>query len=120
MRTVADAMAEALVTVEQAMTIQQASAAMLDAGVHAAVVVDRKKKARGVITADDIFRALAQGYDAGETLVGAIAASDPLLARPDEPLAEAHLRMRAEACAVAAVAGPHGEPLGLLEDHEAG
>jgi CBS domain-containing protein len=112
-------MQEAAVIVEPATTIQQASAAMLDAGVHAAVVVDRKK-VRGVVTADDISRALAQGYDAGETVVGAIAERDPFLARPDEPLAEAHLRMRAGACAVAAVAGRHGEPLGLLEDHEAG
>jgi CBS domain-containing protein len=118
-RTVADAMAEASVIVEPATTIQQTSAAMLDAGVHAAVVVDRGKVC-GVVTADDISRALADGYDATETLVGAIAESDPLLARPDEPLAEAHQRMRARGRPVAAVAGRHGEPLGLLEDREAG
>ena len=96
MRTVADAMAAPPMIVEPAPTIQDTSAAMLDARAHAAVVVD-DGRACGIATAEDVSRALAYGYDAVETLVGVIAERDPPLARPDEPLAEVHQRMRADA-----------------------
>jgi CBS domain-containing protein len=118
MRTVADAMS-APVVVEPETTIQAASAAMLDARAHAAVVVDGGRVC-GIATAGDVARALADGYDATETRIGAIADRDPPLARPGEPLAEAHQRMRADGHGVVAVAGAHDEPLGLLVDPEAG
>jgi predicted transcriptional regulator len=111
-------MSPVAVTVEPAMTLQAASAAMLDAGVQAAVVVERGKTC-GLLTAEAVARALAEGFDARTTLVGAVAQRNPALARPDEPLAEVHQRMRAEQCGLAAVTGRHDEPLGLLEDPEA-
>jgi CBS domain-containing protein len=119
MRTVADAMVAPPVIVEPATTIQDAAAAMLEGGVHAAVVVDDGRVC-GITTAENISRALAAGYDATETLVGAIADRDRSLARPEEPLAEVHQRMRAEGHGVVPVAGAHGEPVGMLADPEAG
>jgi CBS domain-containing protein len=107
------------VTVEPATTVQDASAAMLDAGVQAALVVDRGRVC-GIVTAEDVLHALADGHDAAETLVRVIAQPDPPLVRPEEPLAEAHIRMRAGQRGVAPVAGPKDEPLGVLVDPEAG
>jgi CBS domain-containing protein len=118
MRTVANEMMSPPVVMEPETTVQAASAAMLDAGVHAALIVERAKVC-GLVTADDIARALAEGYDAAETLVGVICDRDVALVEPDEPLADAHERMRADGRRVAAVAGRRGEPLGLLEDPEA-
>jgi CBS domain-containing protein len=115
-RTVADAMAAPPVTVELETTISDASAAMLDARAHAALVV-KDGRVRGLATAEDVLRALAEGYDASGTLIGDIAEHDPPLARPDEELAEVHLRMRADGREVIPVAGPRGEPLGVLVDH---
>jgi CBS domain-containing protein len=106
------------VIVAPAATVQEASAAMLDARAHAALVVERGR-VRGLVTADDVSRALADGRDASATPVAAIARTEPPLARPDEPLAEVHQRMRAAGHAVAAVVGPRDEPIGVLEDHEA-
>lgn len=117
MRTVANEMTSPVV-VEPATTVQATSAAMLDAGVHAALIVDGGKVC-GLVTSDDIARALAEGYDTTETPVGVICDRDLALVKPDEPLADAHERMRADARRVAAVTGPRGEPLGLLEDPEA-
>jgi CBS domain-containing protein len=119
MRTVADAMVAPPVTVPPVATIQDTSAAMLDAHAHAAVVV-QDGRVCGIATADDVSRALAAGYDPAETEIGVIAERDPPLARPDEPLAEVHQRMRAEARSVLAVAGAGDEPVGVLADAEAG
>ena len=118
MRTVADAMRAPPVVVDAATTIQAASARMLDAGMHAAVVVDGGR-VRGVVTVDSVARALAHGLEATETPVRAIAEADAPLARPDEPLAEAHVWMRAQGRALVAVVAASGEAVGLLEDHEA-
>jgi CBS domain-containing protein len=117
MRTVADAMTPA-VSVNPAATIQDASTAMLDAGAHAAVVVDDGRVC-GLVTAQDVSRALADGHDPSETLVGAVAQRNPPLLRPEEPLAEVHERMRAAARDVLPVADEHDEPIGLLIDPEA-
>jgi CBS domain-containing protein len=118
MRTVADAMSTPPVTVQPATTIQAASMAMLDAGAHAALVVDDGRVC-GLVTADDVARALAAGHDPSETAVGAIADQDPPLVSPDDRLAEAHERMRAAGRDVVAVTGRHREPIGLLIDPEA-
>jgi predicted transcriptional regulator len=114
-RTVADAMAAPPVTVEPETTIRETSAAMLDARAHAAIVV-KDGRVCGLATAEDISHALAEGYDTG-ALIGAVAEPDPPVARPDEELAEVHLRMRADGREVIAVAGARGEPLGVLTDH---
>ncbi|MGH2946190.1 MAG: CBS domain-containing protein [Solirubrobacteraceae bacterium] len=119
MRSVADDMIAPAVSVGLATTIQDASAAMVDAGTQAAVVVDQGRVC-GIVTAADVARALGDGYDAAETPVGVIAERDPPLVRPDEPLAEVHQRMRTDGRAVVPVAGSHGEPLGVLVDTEAG
>jgi CBS domain-containing protein len=115
MRTVADAMAAPPVTVDPGTTIRETSAAMLDAHAHAAVVV-KDGRVWGLATAEDISRALAEGYDATGTLIGAIAEHDPPLARPDERLADVHLRMRADGRGVIPVAGARDEPHGVLAD----
>lgn len=117
MRHVADAM-DPPVIVQSASTLQQASAQMLDGHAHAAVIVEGGRVC-GLATAERIAAALAQGYDAAETPIGEIAERDPPLARPDEPLLEAHQRMRAEGHRRVPVVGPDREPLGVLEDSEA-
>src|SRR5438067_1515608 len=110
MRTVADALSES-VLVDDSMTLQDASSQMLDAGAEAAVVVEDDALV-GLITADDVARALAEGRDVAMTVVGAIADRDPLLARAGEPLVDVHQRMRMQQRPLAVAVGAHGEPLG--------
>jgi CBS domain-containing protein len=117
MRTVADAMTEPVI-VELSATIQDASATMLDGRSEAAIVVEGGK-VRGLVAAEDVARALAEGLDPTETPVGAIAGTDPPLAQSDEALADVHQRMRAEEHALAVVVGLEGQPVGLLADPEA-
>jgi predicted transcriptional regulator len=117
MRRVADSMTAPAVVVQPATTVQETSARMLDARVHAAVVVD-KGKVCGLVTAERVSDALAQGYDASETLVGAIAEQDAPIVGADEPLAEAHLRMRATGHAVVPVVDDDRQPVGVLQDLE--
>jgi CBS domain-containing protein len=115
MRTVADMMRAPAVTLEPATTLQEASARMLDAAVHAAVVVD-KGKVRGLLTAERLSAALAEGYDPAETLVGAVAEADPPLVAAEELLIDAHLRMRAQDRTLVPVVADDGRPVGILED----
>src|SRR5215207_6567955 len=117
MRTVADEMMEP-VFVEVSTTIQDASATMLDGRSGAAIVVEHGKL-RGLVSAADVARALADGLDPTATPVAAILGTAPARARGDEALAEVHQRMRAEQRPLAVVVGRDGRPLGLLADHEA-
>lgn len=112
-RTVADALGESVFVAAES-TLQQASALMLDAGTEAAVVILDGGSA-GLLTADDIARALAEGHDTTRTAVAAIAEREPLLARVDEPLLDAHRRMRDAQQELAVVVDGDGEPLGLVE-----
>lgn len=117
MRTVADAMITPAVTTPPSATIQDASTRMLDAGAHAAVVVDDGRVC-GLATAVDVSGALADGYDPTDTPIGVIAEPDPPAARPDEPVAEVHQRMRAQGRSLLPVLAPDGRPVGILEDPE--
>lgn len=117
MRRVAEAM-DPPVIVAPGSTLQEASAQMLDAHAHAAVIVDGGRVC-GLATAERIAAALSEGYDAAETAIGIIAEPDPPTAHPDEPLLEAHARMRSEGHRRVAVVGRDHEPLGVLEDSEA-
>jgi predicted transcriptional regulator len=114
MRLVADAMRSPPVTVGPATTVQQASATMLDAQVQAAVVV-ADGRVSGMVTAERLSEALAQGYDPTDTLVSVVAEREPPLVNADEPLAEAHQRMRAADRTIAVVTAG-GRPVGMLED----
>jgi len=116
MRTVAVATQET-VLVGQATTVQQASAAMLDRHVAAAIVVGGRGGV-GLLSAEDVTRALAEGRDATSTPVEAVASSDPLVVRLDEPLVDVHQRMRASRCSLAVVVDADGRARGVLEDHE--
>ena len=117
MRTVAAATKEA-VLVGPSTTIQQASAAMLERHVEAAIIVDGTT-VRGLMSANDVARALAEGRDATSTPVQAITASDPPIVDIDEPLAEVHQRMRAAQRPLVVVVARDGQAMGVLADHEA-
>jgi CBS domain-containing protein len=119
MRRVHDAMLTPPVVVDPSTTVQEAAARMLDARAEVAVIVDAGR-VWGLATAEHVAGALADGYDASETLIGKIALRDPPLARDDEPLVDAHQRMRAEGCPVVPVVGAGRAPVGVLVDHEAG
>ena len=95
-------------------TIKDASAAMLDDHVEAAIVSDGPKL-RGLVTARDVADALGD-RDVGSTLVADIARWDPLVVQRREPLAEAHERMRAADVPLAVVIGDDGRPVGVLPD----
>ena len=114
MRTVADEMTEP-VLVESSTTIQDAAARMLDAGTEAAVVVDGDV-VRGLMTAQHVAKALAEGRDATNTPVDLVCDPAPALARPDEPLADVHDRMRAEQHELAVAVSPGRKPVGLLAE----
>jgi CBS domain-containing protein len=92
---------------------------MLDASVQAAVVVDDGAVC-GLATAERVSAALSEGYDPTETLIGLIAERNPTMVAPEDPLAEVHQLMRAEGRPLVAVVGTKREPLGILEDSEAG
>jgi CBS domain-containing protein len=116
MRTAASAMTPVPI-LDASMTIQDASAAMLDDRVEAAVVVEGKKL-RGLLTASDVADALAAGRDAGSTPIASVANRDPRLVDAEEPLADAHQRMRAAGDSIAVVVDG-GRPVGVLADHGA-
>lgn len=115
MRTVSDVMRAPAVTVEPATTVQETSARMLDAGMHAAVLVDGGRVC-GMVTAERLSEALAQGRDPTETPVGEVAEPDPPLVRSEEPVSEAHLRMRAAGRTLVPVVTADRRPVGILED----
>lgn len=117
MRTVAAETKEVAV-VGPSTTIQQASAAMLDGRVETAIVVEGTA-VRGLISADDVARALAEGLDTTSTPVQAITTPDPTLVEVDEPLAEVHMRMRAAQRPIVVVVDRRGQAIGVLADHEA-
>jgi CBS domain-containing protein len=117
MRTVADEMLEPVI-VEASATIQDASATMLDGRSGAAIVLENGEL-RGLVSAADVARALAEGRDPTNTPVGAILGAAPPRARDDEALAEVHQRMRAQQRPLAVVVGRDGRPVGLLADHDA-
>jgi CBS domain-containing protein len=114
MRAVADAMTSVPI-LDASTTIQDAAAAMLDARVEAAVILDCGEL-RGLLTASDVAAALAEGRDAGSTPVATVSSPDPPLAEAKEPLAEARRRMRAAQNSLAVVIGEDGHPVGLLAD----
>jgi predicted transcriptional regulator len=112
MRTVGDAMQQPVV-VDESATIQEASARMLDARAHVALVV-RDGIVSGLATAEGVATALAEGRPASETRVAAIVDHDAPTFGPDHPLADAHQVMRSAARSLAVVVGDHDEPLGIL------
>jgi CBS domain-containing protein len=101
--------------VDVSTTIQDASAAMLDAHVEAAIVVEGTKL-RGLLTAGDVAHGLALGRDVGSTPVTAVASSDPTLVKTREPLVEAHMRMRDAGEPLAVVVDDDGRAVGILAD----
>jgi CBS domain-containing protein len=117
MRTVADEMDEPLV-VEASMTLQEASALMLDAGVDAAVIVC-DDVLFGLLTANDVAQALLDGHEPSRSPTAAVADLHPPLAKADELLAEVHLRLRGAERRFAVVVSGRHEPVGLLSDPEA-
>ena len=106
------------VVVAATTSIQDASSAMLERHAQAAIVA-RDGRVCGLLTADDVARGLADGLDAAATPVEAIAEPDPPSARPQEPLAEVHERMRLEPRTTLPVVARAGEPVGILFDPEA-
>jgi CBS domain-containing protein len=117
MRTVAEAML-APVAVASGTTLQDAAAAMLAADAQAAVIV-AGGRARGLLTAEDVARALAEGHDPSRTAADAVAEREPPVVRAQDPLVEAHRVMRVSEHRVVAVVGARGEPVGVLVDPEA-
>jgi CBS domain-containing protein len=112
MRTVAEALTGSVV-VESSMTLQEASARMLDAEADAAIVMDADTLA-GLLTAEDVARALAEDLDATQTPTGMVADRDPPVVNADEPLIDVHQRLLAEQRELAVAVGADGEPLGLV------
>jgi CBS domain-containing protein len=97
-------------------TLQAVSAAMLDAGVQAAVVVDRGEPV-GIVSAETIAAAMAAGLDVTAGRAEAAADRRVVVVRADDSLLEAHERMRAAGQDCAAVVGPDGRTLiGLLTE----
>ena len=115
MRTVANAMITVPI-VDASTTIQDASGAMLDHHVEAAIVVDGPRL-RGLVTAPDVAGGLSQ-RDVGSTLVAEIASWDPVIVGEQDALVEARERMRAADVSLAVVVGDDDRPVGLLPDHE--
>lgn len=116
-RTVGDAMLPP-VEISPGATLQEAAAAMLAADAQAAVVVEGGR-ARGLLTADDVARALSRGLDPAVATAESAAEREAPVVRADDVLVEAHRVMRVSEHRVVAVVGPRGEPVGLLVDPEA-
>ena len=116
MRNVAAETGKAVV-IEASTTVQDASTAMLD-GEAEAIVVDADGIC-GLVSAEGVAQALAEGHDVTTTLAGAIADRGVPVVRADEPLAEVHQRMRTAQQPVAVVVDRYRHPIGLLTDREA-
>jgi CBS domain-containing protein len=108
----------ASVLVGASTTVQAASAAMLDGGAEAAVVMDGHE-IRGLVTADAVARALAMGNDVASTQVSAISEAAGPTVGVAEPLPEVRQRMRAARQPLAIVVDDDRRPVGLLVDEEA-
>jgi CBS domain-containing protein len=115
MRRAADAMRAPAVAVDASTTMQETSVRMLDASMHAAVVVEDGRVC-GMVTAERLADALGQGCDPAATPVGAVAERDPPLVEADDILAEAHARMRAAGRTLVPVVTADRRPVGMLED----
>lgn len=92
---VRDAMSESVLTIGPGHTIREASRAMATRKVGAAVVVDPDGVGAGIVTERDILRAIADGVDPDQELVGAHLTSEIVYAAPTWTLldaAEAMLR----------------------------
>jgi len=79
-------------------------------------VVLRDGKLAGLLAAEDIAAAMASGADVTHSRADELAHRDVVVARRDEPLPEAHLRMRRAQRELAAVLDAGGRPVGLLID----
>jgi CBS domain-containing protein len=110
---VADAMTTRTAGVSRDATLQEASAAMLDAGVQAAVVVDGGVPV-GLLSADTIAAAMAAGLDVTAGRAGAAADAGMVVVRAGASLLDAHQRMRRAGRDLAAVIGEDGRLVGLL------
>jgi CBS domain-containing protein len=94
-------------------TLQEASAAMLDAGVQAAVVVDGGVPI-GLLSAETIAAAMAAGLDVTAGRAEAAADAGMVVVRAGDSLLDAHERMRRAGRDLAAVIGDDGHLVGLL------
>jgi CBS domain-containing protein len=99
-------------------TLQEASAAMLDAGVLAAVVVDGGAPV-GLLGAETIAAAMAAGLDVSAGRAEAAADRQIVVVRTDDSLLDAHERMRRAGRESAIVVGEDGRVVGLLADDTA-
>jgi predicted transcriptional regulator len=106
------------VSVASGTSLQAAAAAMLDAEAQAAVIVDGGR-ARGLVTAEDVAHALADGHDPSRTTADAVAERDAPVVHGDDALVDAHRLMRVTQHRTVAVIGPRGECVGVLVDPEA-
>jgi CBS domain-containing protein len=104
-----------LATVRPDATLQEASAAMLDAGVQAAVVVDDGSPV-GMLAAETIAAAMAAGLDVTAGRAQAAADRGIVIVSADRPLIDAHEEMRRAGRESAAVVGSDGRLVGLLLD----
>ncbi|HEX3873228.1 MAG TPA: CBS domain-containing protein [Solirubrobacteraceae bacterium] len=116
--TVADAMTTRTASVGRDATLQEASAAMLDAGVLAAVVVDGGQPV-GLVSAETIAGAMAAGLDVTAGRAEAAADRGAVVVRADDLLLDAHERMHRAGRESAAVVGDDGRLVGLLVDDTA-
>jgi CBS domain-containing protein len=115
---VADAMSARVASVGPDATLQEASAAMLDAGVQAAVVVDDGNPV-GILSAETIAAAMSAGLDVTAGRAEAAADRGIIVVRADQSLIDAHDEMRRTGRERAAVVGPDGSLVGLLLDEPA-
>ena len=88
-------MSSMVVTVSPGITLQDASRAMSERKVGAAVVIDPEQPGPGIITERDVLQSIAAGADPGTERVGDHLSSDLTFAAPDwslEAAAEAMVR----------------------------
>jgi len=90
---VRDGMTEVVLTVGPGHTLREASRAMTDRGVGAAVVVDPDAPGPGVITERDVLRSVAAGEDPDTELVADHLTSQLTFAAPDWSLEQAAVAM---------------------------
>jgi CBS domain-containing protein len=82
MATIRDVMSTAVVTTEPEVSLAEAAAAMVAAGVGSAVVMQGSFLA-GIVTERDVLRAAASGEDLRQSAVSEWMTADPQSASPD-------------------------------------
>lgn len=115
---VSEAMATQFATLPAHTTVDEAAGAVVRTLQHEFPIVDESERVRGLLTRDDIIKALKQSQ--GPTRVREIMRTDVPTIRPDENLDQAFTLMQDHECPALPVVDSDERPVGLITTETVG